>query len=118
MPYLPKRRCVYPGCSVKSAGLYCPAHQRQNDRRYNQYRDPDIKRQYGRHWEKVRDLYIARHPLCEDCEAEGKLVPAAHVHHILPLTEGGTHAEENLRALCLPCHSKITMQATRDKGML
>jgi 5-methylcytosine-specific restriction protein A len=33
---------------------------------------------------------------------------AAEVHHILPLSQGGTHAEANLMALCKECHSRIT----------
>ena len=36
------------------------------------------------------------------------LTPAQEVHHILPLSRGGTHEDANLMALCKPCHSEIT----------
>ena len=48
------------------------------------------------------------YPLCEMCRREGRITPAAEVHHILPLADGGTHDPENLMALCKPCHSRIT----------
>lgn len=56
----------------------------------------------------VSDRYIAAHPLCEECKRQEKLTPAAEVHHILPLSRGGTHDRSNLMALCTPCHSAIT----------
>jgi 5-methylcytosine-specific restriction protein A len=54
---------------------------------------------------------LARHPLCELCEQAGKLIPADEVHHILPVADGGTHAESNLQALCKPCHAAVTFAA-------
>ena len=54
------------------------------------------------------DRYVAAHPLCEECKKQGKLTPTEEVHHILPLSKGGTHAESNLMALCKSCHSAIT----------
>ncbi|WP_420838364.1 HNH endonuclease [Allobaculum mucilyticum] len=29
------------------------------------------------------------------------------VHHIVPLSQGGTHDENNLMSLCKSCHSRI-----------
>ena len=43
-----------------------------------------------------------------DVEACSELTPAQEVHHILPLSRGGTHDDSNLMALCKPCHSEIT----------
>lgn len=50
----------------------------------------------------------AEHPLCEKCREAGRLTNAEKVHHIKPLSKGGTHAENNLMALCKRCHSEIT----------
>ena len=47
-------------------------------------------------------------PLCEMCEKEERLTPVAEVHHILPLSHGGTHDKANLMSLCKPCHSRQT----------
>ncbi|MFR3907754.1 MAG: HNH endonuclease, partial [Christensenellales bacterium] len=57
---------------------------------------------------RIRDRYIAAHPLCEQCKRVGKITPAEEIHHILPLSKGGTHVESNLMALCKRCHSEIT----------
>lgn len=38
------------------------------------------------------------------------MTPSTEVHHILPLEKGGTHNEDNLMALCKPCHSRITAE--------
>lgn len=109
MPYKPKRPCAYPGCPELSHGRYCPEHQKIITAHYNRYeRDPDSRKRYGRAWKRIRDSYISAHPLCELCQRDGKLTPAREVHHIQPLADGGTHACDNLMALCTSCHSTIT----------
>ena len=110
MPTSPKRPCRYPGCPGLAATgeQYCPQHKVQAERFYNKYQRPNDKNAYGRAWKRIRDRYIAAHPLCEQCKKDGRMTPAQEVHHILPLSKGGTHAEENLMALCTPCHSAIT----------
>lgn len=70
-------------------------------------RDPAVRSRYGRAWKRIRDSYVTAHPLCEECLKQGKYTPTQEVHHKLPLSQGGTHARENLIALCKPCHSKI-----------
>ena len=118
MPYKPMKPCAHPGCPNLTNDRFCPAHARQDTRDYERYRrDPVTRKRYGRAWKRVRDRYIAANPLCEQCLAEGRYTPAQEVHHILPLSEGGTHAEENLRALCTSCHSRITLGANnRQRG--
>jgi 5-methylcytosine-specific restriction protein A len=41
------------------------------------------------------------------CLKEGRLTPVQEVHHILPVSKGGTHARDNLMSLCQSCHTKI-----------
>ena len=36
-----------------------------------------------------------------------KLHIAEQVHHVLPLSEGGSNDEGNLMSLCKSCHSRI-----------
>ena len=109
MPRKPKRPCSYPGCPNLTEDRYCEVHQKQVTARYNRYeRDPASRRRYGRTWKRIRDSYISEHPLCEKCLERGKLTPAEEVHHILPLSRGGTHVRSNLMALCHICHSEIT----------
>ena len=53
------------------------------------------------------DSYAAAHPLCEECLAKGVYTPTEEIHHMLPLSQGGTHDRENLKALCKACHARI-----------
>lgn len=109
MPTKPKRPCSHPGCPKLTDGRYCQEHQLLENKRYEKYdRDPAVKKRYGRAWKRIRDRYIAQHPLCEQCLKQNKVTAAEEVHHILPLSRGGTHCEDNLMSLCTPCHSKIT----------
>ena len=110
MPRKPLKPCAHPGCPKLVDGRFCPAHDKQDMREYNRYRrDPETRKRYGGAWRKIRARYIAKHPLCEWCETAGRITPAREIHHILPLSEGGTHVEENLMALCTACHSGITL---------
>lgn len=109
MPKKPKRPCSHPGCPKLTDGRFCEEHQRQENQRYEKYsRDPVTKSRYGRAWKRIRDRHAAQHPLCEMCLKNGKVTPTEEVHHIVPLSRGGTHASDNLMSLCKSCHSEIT----------
>ena len=116
MPRKPMRPCSYPGCGRLTDRRYCDEHKQIAERQYNRYqRDPDTSQRYGRAWRRIRAQYIQAHPLCEQCEKEGRLTPAEEVHHILPLANGGTHDEMYLMALCKGCHSRITISSNNTK---
>ncbi len=55
-------------------------------------------------------VFIVAHPLCEVCQREGRVTTAEEVHHIILLTQGGTHEDGNLMSLCKECHSRITVR--------
>lgn len=59
---------------------------------------------YDEEMEQCADSYVS---LCEMCLKEGRLTPVQEVHHILPVSKGGTHARDNLMSLCQSCHTKI-----------
>ena len=108
MPYKARKPCAHPGCPALTDQRYCPEHTRQQHRDYNQHqRRPDSNQVYGRRWRTIRNLYIAAHPLCEQCLAAGRCVRAEEVHHVVPVAEGGSHADSNLQALCRSCHARI-----------
>ena len=108
MPRKPKRPCSYPGCPNLTEGRYCEEHAKTVNRNYNRYeRDPGTPKRYGRTWKRIRDAYVASHPLCEECLKEGRTVPVEQVHHIVPLREGGTSDFGNLISLCVECHARI-----------
>lgn len=111
MPRRPKRPCAHPGCPKLTDGQYCDDHKAVERRRYNKYqRDPDYGGRYGVEWKRVRTRYVKAHPLCEQCLKDGRLTPVDEVHHILPLSRGGTNATDNLMSLCRSCHNKAHIE--------
>lgn len=63
-------------------------------------------------WKKCRATYLADHPYCERCKANGVLEVAVHVHHIRYLQEEDYNNPfkalnpDNLEALCFNCHQQ------------
>ena len=56
MPKKPKRPCSYPGCPRLTDGRFCLEHEKQENKRYEQYdRSPEVKKRYGRVWKRIRD---------------------------------------------------------------
>lgn len=45
--------------------------------------------------------------MCEICLAEGRVTLVEEVHHIVPVSKGGTNEWSNLMSLCRSCHTKI-----------
>lgn len=108
MPRKPKRPCRYPGCPNLTDGVYCEKHEKQMEQHYEKFqRGYSPGKRYGRAWTRIRHRYASKHPLCEMCMKEGRYVAVEEVHHIVPLSEGGTHDESNLMSLCRSCHEKI-----------
>ncbi len=108
MPKSPKKPCRYPGCPNLTDDLYCKKHAKLVRQQYDKYeRDVDIHKKYGREWKRIRDRYASEYPLCEKCLEEGRVQLMAEVHHIVPVSCGGTHEQSNLMSLCRSCHNKI-----------
>lgn len=108
MPRRPQRPCSYPGCPNRCDGQYCEEHSKQMNRRYNKFvRPADSNKKYGRAWREIRKRYATAHPLCEICLKEGRLNPVEEVHHIVPVSRGGSNDFSNLMSLCQSCHTKI-----------
>ena len=110
MPRKPKRPCRYPGCPDLCADgeQYCKKHAKIMNDHYEKFtRGYSPGKRYGRAWKRIRDRYVRKHPLCEQCLKEGRYVAAEEVHHIVPLSEGGSNEEKNLMSLCRSCHEKI-----------
>ncbi len=65
-------------------------------------------------WKRLRNMVLARDPLCVECLGFGIIRSATHVDHIKPLSEGGTNHKDNLQGLCASCHNRKT--AKQDGG--
>lgn len=117
MPRSPKKPCRYPGCPRLTDDLYCAEHAPLARRQYDKYeRAPDVNKKYGRAWKRIRDRYAMAHPLCEKCLEEGRLTLMEEVHHILPVSRGGSHDSSNLMSLCRSCHNRIHIDLGDRKG--
>src|ERR1043165_7690819 len=103
MPLAPPRlcsRCRKPGCSCQKQA------RQQSDRE----RGTAAERGYDYQWQQFRLRYLADHPLCEDCQAEGLIRPATDIHHEKKLSEHPEYKydEEWLMPLCHECHAVRT----------
>lgn len=103
MPYAPPHVCGRCGALVPS-GARCLRCQREFDRA----RAPAHRAGYGSHWRMIRARFLALHYMCN---VPGCRQPATDVHHVVPLSDGGTHAFANLQALCHAHHSRITLRS-------
>jgi 5-methylcytosine-specific restriction protein A len=66
-------------------------------------------------WQKLRAYKIQTNPVCEICEAEGRVTAATEVHHkrtFVNIIDPAERAQvafdfDNLQSLCKECHSRI-----------
>jgi 5-methylcytosine-specific restriction protein A len=68
-------------------------------------------------WKRLRRLKLQANPLCERCRAEGKVVAATQVDHVLAVERGGAPFDfDNLMSLCAACHSRKTSAIEVHRG--
>jgi 5-methylcytosine-specific restriction endonuclease McrA len=65
--------------------------------------DETRKRRYEFYTVKKHLHELVQFKKCANCHAETDL----HLHHIVPLSNGGTNNPTNLVFLCTDCHSKV-----------
>ena len=51
--------------------------------------------------------------ICDHCGYEGYV----ELHHIIPVSEGGTHDDDNTWLLCDACHRKVHGYKARRPGV-
>ena len=66
-------------------------------------------------WQRLRKAKLAEQPLCQPCEARGKLTFANTVDHVKPINDGGDPFPDfnGLTSMCGRCHNEKT--AARDR---
>lgn len=79
-------------------------------------RESARKRGYTTRWDKARRAFLAAHPLCVECRAQGRVVSASVVDHIVPHRGdyGLMWDEANWQPLCKTHHDRKT--ASEDGG--
>ena len=88
-------------CGEPTKQSRCPVHTSAR----NKARGSSTQRGYGATWQRVRDGYIARNPLCQE---PGCSAFAVDVDHVVPIRAGGTHKHANLQSLCRLHHARKT----------
>lgn len=69
--------------------------------------DRDGSGRGGRPWRRIRERVLKRDGyLCQPCRRKGRLTPAAEVHHVKALSQGGTDDDGNLLSMCSDCHGE------------
>jgi 5-methylcytosine-specific restriction protein A len=68
------------------------------------------ERTRGSAWMKTRERWLRAHPLCVECERQGRASAATQLDHIIPLGDGGSDDESNYQGLCEPCHKAKTAE--------
>ena len=104
-----KSPCRHVGCRVLvDVAGYCEAHAKKVEAQ----RGTASQRGYGHKWRKARITFLARSPLCAECQRQGVTRPAAEVDHIIA-HKGSQDLfwdTSNWQALCKPCHSEKTVR--------
>ena len=104
MPVSAPRPCSHPGCSVLVKAGRCELHHKAQRKVQDERRDRGPRFYDKRRWrDRIRPAQLSRYPLCEVCQAVGKVVVATDVDHI----DGNTsnNGPDNLMSLCHSCHS-------------
>jgi 5-methylcytosine-specific restriction protein A len=115
MPTAPPRACLVAGCPGYAVVRgRCREHARGMYQQREQQRGTATQRGYDATWRRVRAQVLARDRWqCVLCASRGHITIAEECDHILPLVDGGTHAPDNLRALCRACHQERHAQDRR-----
>ena len=107
----PPKSCYQPGCPNVTHTTYCTAHTKEHDTAYRRATGSSNAKGYTYRWQKEREAYLIRNPLCENCLNKHDVIRAAtEVDHIIP-HKGDMKLfwnTDNWNGLCKSCHSKKT----------
>jgi 5-methylcytosine-specific restriction enzyme A len=84
-----------------------PLGVKVRQRRGQDNKPPELREFYGSmRWQRIRAMKRQANPLCEVCEAEGRMTDAELVHHVTPVREEMSDAllMANLQSVCRACH--------------
>ena len=99
-----KHPCNAPGCPALTNDRFCVEHKGEADR----WRGTPAERGYTKTWAKVRYRKLTQSPLCYCCERAGRVKAATMVHHIKPISAGGSVLDiGNLMSVCKDCHGEL-----------
>lgn len=101
------KKCCEPGCNTLVRGVpRCPSCEAKKPKRVRN--GPSDQFYATPAWRKLRNRFIKLHPLCVDCEAEGRITASYIVDHVIERKDDPNRELDwdNLAGLCLQCHNK------------
>jgi 5-methylcytosine-specific restriction enzyme A len=104
---VPVKPLVHRPAGVRSAA--------EMKRELDRQRPSAARRGYGSRWRRARAAFLARNPLCATCQAQGRVIPATIVDHVVP-HRGDQKLfwdEMNWAPSCKPCHDAKTAREGR-----
>ena len=121
MPMRAPSACRRPGCpGLVRSGVCsrCGPLRKQAQVEHDARRGTPAERGYDARWHRLRLVFLADHPLCAMCAAQGHTTAATLVDHIQPIADGGARLDqENLQSLCVACHgAKTADDLVRRRG--
>lgn len=66
-------------------------------------------------YDLVKKVNMLHNGMCVVCRNKGILTKGSEVHHIVPLSKGGSNTMSNLLLLCGSCHNKRHNHLYRSK---
>lgn len=103
-----KKPCARAGCRelVDLGVRWCDAHKVEYSRQDALQRGTARERGYNARWEREARAYRNDHPLCAECERQGRLVRGVLVDHVVPHKGDQTlfWDRSNWQTLCDACH--------------
>jgi 5-methylcytosine-specific restriction enzyme A len=107
-----RRSCIRqgPGCSDDGIAVNGKSRCRAHGGEAWQRVDPASKHNYDAHWRAMRARVLREEPRCRLCGA-----PSTDVDHRVAHADGGSDDRSNLRALCNPCHKKVTAEQNKAR---
>lgn len=102
MPSLNKTACRCGGTRIDGACDRCGT-------RRGRHQASTTARGYGSDWARLSKRIRTERPLCQVCQAQGKVTAATEVHHLLPITLSPHLRLEptNLLSVCRVCHEEL-----------
>ena len=125
MPTYPKHACLTQGCPtlVERGKARCSLHDVKHQRENETIRGTAHERGYDSRWAKARKTFLLSHPLCAECQRQGRVTAARVVDHIVP-HQGDQRLfwdQANWQPLCdytstFNCHGAKTSKEANDRG--
>ena len=68
-------------------------------------------------WRKLAKAHKAAHPLCVECQKEGRIKAVEVTDHIIAMEDGGcSNCWDNLQSLCHSCHNSKSARERHKRG--